>query len=267
MPNYDDKYRDLNHQKTKNDLFTLLATILTILGFAFLAQTYGVYEDTGTLAESDYNLLAIGIVLFGIGIVFWKRASAIRLKRTERNFLIFCKAYKMLERFAERKTSEDMKNARNSIHDIALLFSGWYTDKAPRSISEIHKSIPNDLRRKAISIIKEKNYPAISSLANEFMNVATQLYDNEIDQNFIESFKKRIQSLPEPTTSEKLEIQKESIWQKFPILRVFWVGIVTGIILYFTLTTMGMEPSSALASSFVGGIALTAMIIQGIKKK
>ncbi|MGI0064408.1 MAG: hypothetical protein ACREAL_05995, partial [Nitrosopumilaceae archaeon] len=73
---------------------------------------------------------------------------------------------------------------------------------------------------------------------------------------------------PNPSKKEKLEIIKPSKWKEYPSLKVFWIPIPTGGILYFVLSSppFGMESGYALLGGFTGGIALAMMIMQGIKK-
>ena len=268
MSEWDDKYKDLNNQQLKSNLLFGSGSVLSLGGAIFLLVFFADFKEFIIPEEIDWQALFISAVLFLVGIPMLKKGNALKIQTKEKNFLIFWKAYKMLEKFHERRTDEDMKNAKKSINRIESMFSGWFSESAPKSISGITAPITDNLSGKIIPLIKEKNYQQISSLATGFMNIALQLYNKEIDEDFLKQFKERLESFPEPTTKGTHEIIKESKWQKYPILKVFWIGIIAGVILYLTLTSyMGMEPGQALLGSFIGGVGLTAMIIQGIKKK
>lgn len=268
MTEWDEKYRDLNNQKKIAGLLWGIGSLLTLGGVLFSFVLWKSFSDPESQQSFDWQSLIIAVVLLPIGILLWNKGRVMSLKRKEENFLVFWKAYKMLEKFHDRKTNEDMKNAIKSVKNIRNLFSGWFRDAAPKSISSMTDPIHNNLREKIIPLIKEKDYPVISSIATGFMNVALQFEHNEIDEEFLKQFKNRLDGFPEPTTKEKIELKKTHRVQDYPIFRVVWIGLVTSIILYIILTSyLAMERGPALIGSILVGVGLTAMIIQGLKKK
>jgi len=268
MVEWDEKYRDLNNQKKIAGLLWGFGWALTLMGILFSFAFWQSFSVPESQQSFDWQSLIIAVVLLLIGIPLWNKARIMSLKRKEENFLVFWKAYKMLEKFHVRKTNEDMKNAIKSVKNIRNLFSGWFRDAAPKSISSMTDPIHNNLQEKIIPLIKEKNYPVISSMATGFMNVALQFEHNEIDEEFLKQFKNRLDDFPEPTTKEKTELKKTYRVQYYPIFMIVGIGLATSVILYIVLTSyLAMERGPALIGSILIGVGLTAVIIQGLKKK
>lgn len=267
MSEWDEKYRDLENQKRKSNTLNYIGGIISIVGIIAFFYFLNGFDVSTRPVEIRWEALIITLILLPPGLYILKRGKAKKLKTTEQNFLIFWKAYKMLEKFREREEEEDMNNAKDSIKEIKNLFSVWFTERAPKSISSLTNPIVDNLNEKVVPLIEEKNYQEISSIATGFMNVALQLYNKEIDQDFLNQFEKRLEGFHKPKTKEKPAIKKESLLQRYPLLKISWVAIVTGTILYFVLTYLEMESGPAFAGAFVGGIALTALVAQGMKKK
>ena len=268
MSEWDEKYRDLDDQNRKSTVFNYVGGIISISGIFPLFYFLNGISESVVPKEFRWESLIIAFIILPIGIYIWKKAGKLKLETNENNFLIFWKTYKMLEKFSERKKDVDMNNAITSVNKIKDIFSDWFTDVTPKSISTLTDPIVDNLNNKIIPLVEEKNFPEISSLSTGCMNEALNLYKKEIDQDFLKRFQERLDGFPEPAKKEVIEIKKPSRWQEYPILKVFWIGIVAGIILFFSLTTyMEMDSGQALIGSFMGGIGLTAMILQGVKKK
>lgn len=269
MSEWDERYRDLDNQRKKSSAFNYIGGLASLAGIiSFFYFLNGINVEASQVVIRWEALITTFIIL-PIGVYIWKKGAKLKLKTNENNFLVFWKAYKLLEKFDERKENEDMKNAITSINNIKKLFSDWFTDDAPKSIATLTDPIIDSLNKKIIPLIKEENYSEISSLSNGCMNEALVLYNkNEIDQEFLRRFQERLDGYPKPAKKEKIKIKKPSKWQEYPILKVFWIGIIGGAILFFILTTyMNMESGPALIGSFIGGIALITVIMQGVKRK
>lgn len=187
----------------------------------------------------------------------------------QKAFYEFYSTYESIRKYGDVPNDEKTrKNTITRVNRFADYVDDWIGKNCPQEISDLPKSIYNNIRERIIPLIRENKIKEIQVLMKSIFELIEFVYSNEPTIAKLQTFNNFMESsLPKGKEIER-RTHGEVLLVKYPFLKYIWIsplsGVIFGTILYQIDSTKIFE---SVAYSVTIAVALSGIIIAALRRK